>query len=72
MKLKGKPLLFRTIIGEEKHKKKLYQVTIKEDLTENDFEIWELDDMGPVRSVVLKRYRRVTGTIFLRKCNGEK
>ncbi len=33
---------------------------------------WELDDMGPVRSVVLKRYRRVTGTIFLRKCNGEK
>ena len=39
MKLKGKPLLFRTIIGEVKHKKKLYEVTIREDLTENDFEI---------------------------------
>ena len=46
MKLKGKPLLFRTIIGEVKHKKKLYEVTIREDLTENDFEIWELDDMS--------------------------
>ena len=46
MKLKGKPLLFRTITGEVKHKGKLYEVTIKEDLTENDFEIWELDDMS--------------------------
>jgi len=46
MKLKGKPLLFRTIMGEVKHKGKLYEVTIKEDLTENDFEIWELDDMS--------------------------
>ena len=46
MKLKGKPLLFRTIMGEVEHKGKLYEVTIKEDLTENDFEIWELDDMS--------------------------
>jgi len=46
MKLKSKPLLFRTIMGEVSHKGKVYQVTIKEDLTENDFEIWELDDMG--------------------------
>ena len=46
MKLKSKPLLFRTIMGEVQHKGKLYEVTIKEDLTENDFEIWELDDMS--------------------------
>ena len=46
MKLKGKPLLFRTIIGEVKHKSKSYQITIKEDLTENNFEIWELDNMS--------------------------
>jgi hypothetical protein len=45
MKLKGKPLLFRTVIGKIRHKRKLYEVVLKEDLTENDFEIWELDSM---------------------------
>jgi len=46
MKLKSKPLLFRTIIGEVAHKGKVYQVTIKEDLTENHYEIFLLDRMS--------------------------
>ena len=29
MKLKGKPLLFRTVIGKIRHKRKLYEVVIK-------------------------------------------
>jgi hypothetical protein len=45
MKLKGTPRLFRTIIGEVEHNNKTYSITIKEDETENDFEIFLLDEM---------------------------
>ena len=47
MKLKGKPLLFRTVRGEVEHKKKLYEVIIAQiSEDENDFEIWELREDG--------------------------
>jgi hypothetical protein len=45
MKLNGTPVLLRTIIGEVEHKGKIYSITIKEDETENDFEIYLLDGM---------------------------
>jgi hypothetical protein len=48
MKLKGKPILLRTVIGEVEHKGKVYQVTIEElGEDENDFEIWELSEGSP-------------------------
>jgi NMD protein affecting ribosome stability and mRNA decay len=44
MKLKGQPILLRTIKGEVEHKGKLYEVTIDEiSQDENDFEIWEVN-----------------------------
>ena len=47
MKIKGKPVLLRTIIGEVEHKGKAYEITIEEiGPEENDFEIWELDNMS--------------------------
>lgn len=46
MKLKGTPILLRTIVGEVEHKKKLYQVTIQENETENDYDIFEIDSSG--------------------------
>jgi hypothetical protein len=52
MKLKGKPLLFRTIIGEVAHKGKVYQVTIREDLTENHLEVWKLDEIGSLEAEI--------------------
>jgi len=45
MKLNGTPVLLRTIIGEVEHKGELYSITIKEEETENDFEIYLLDGM---------------------------
>jgi len=43
MKLKGKPILLRTIKGEVEHKGKVYEVTIDQiSEDENDLEIWEL------------------------------
>jgi hypothetical protein len=52
MKLKSKPLLFRTIIGEVAHKGKVYQVTIREDLNENHYEIFLLDEMGSLEEEI--------------------
>ena len=45
MKLKGKPILLRTVIGEVEHKGKVYQVTIEQiSENENDFDIFEIKD----------------------------
>jgi hypothetical protein len=52
MKLKGKPLLFRTIIGEVNHKGKVYQITFREDLSENHYEIFLLDEMGSLEEEI--------------------
>ena len=46
MKLKGQPKLLRTIIGQVEHKKKLYEIVIQENETENDYEIFEIDSAG--------------------------
>jgi hypothetical protein len=47
MKIKGKPILLRTIKGEVEHKGKVYEVTIDQiSEDENDFEIWEVDSEG--------------------------
>jgi hypothetical protein len=46
MKLKGQPILLRTIIGQVEHEGKVYEVTVREDESENDFEIWELNKEG--------------------------
>jgi hypothetical protein len=43
MKLKGNPILLRTIIGQVEHEGKVYEVTVKE---ENDFKVWLLDGDG--------------------------
>ena len=39
MKLKGQPKLLRTIIGQVEHKKRVYEILIMENETENDYEI---------------------------------
>ena len=47
MKVKGNPILLRTIKGEVEHKGKVYEVTIDQiSEDENDFEIWEVDKEG--------------------------
>ena len=47
MKIKGQPILLRTIIGEVERKGKVYEVTIEQiSDDENDFEIWELQKDG--------------------------
>ncbi len=44
MKLKSKPVLLRTIIGEVEHKGKVYEVTVEEiGEDDNDFEIVETE-----------------------------
>ena len=43
MKLKGNPILLRTIIGQVEHEGKVYEVTVKE---EDDFKVWLLDGDG--------------------------
>jgi hypothetical protein len=51
MKIKGKPVLLRTIIGEVEHKGKVYEITIEEiGPEENDFEILELESGKEVDS----------------------
>ena len=47
MKIKGQPVLLRTIMGEVKHKGKVYEVTVEEiSQDENDFKVWEVDPEG--------------------------
>ena len=44
MKLKGQPVLLRTIMGEVEHKGKVYEVTVEAiSQDENDFKVWEVD-----------------------------
>ena len=52
MKLNKEPLLFRTIIGEVKHKGKVYQITFREDLSENHYEVFLLDEMGSLEEEI--------------------
>ena len=52
MKLNDKPRLFRNIIGEVEHQGKVYQVTIREDVIENFFEVYELDEMGSIEKML--------------------
>jgi hypothetical protein len=47
MKLKGNPILLRTIIGQVEHKGKVYEVAFEEiGKEENDFKVWLLDGDG--------------------------
>lgn len=47
MKLKGNPILLRTIIGQVEHEGKVYEVTVEEiGKEENDFKVWLLDGDG--------------------------
>lgn len=43
MKLKGQPKLLRTIVGQVERKRKVYEITIQENETENDYEIFEIE-----------------------------
>ena len=52
MKLKGQPKLLRTIIGQVEHKKKLYEIVIQENETENDYEIFEIDSAGLLSDMI--------------------
>jgi hypothetical protein len=52
MKLNNKPSLYRTIIGEVSHKGKVYQITFREDLSENHYEIFLLDEMGSLEEEI--------------------
>ena len=45
-------LLFRTIIEEVNHKGKVYQITFREDLSENHYEIFLLDEMGSLEEEI--------------------
>ena len=52
MKLNKKPLLLRTIIGEVKYKSRVYQITFREDLSENHYEVFLLDEMGSLEEEI--------------------
>ena len=47
MKLKGQPILLRTIKGEVEHEGIVYEIIIEQiSEDENDFEIWTVDKEG--------------------------
>ena len=47
MKIKGQPILLRTIKGEVEHEGIVYEITIEQiSEDENDFEIWTVDKEG--------------------------
>ena len=52
MKLKGQPKLLRTIIGQVERKKKVYEILIMENETENDYEIYEIDSASLPSSMI--------------------